>query len=256
MVGQPVEAGVARRRGAAAQVLVDDPGAPVLSAGDAHHLGRVLRLRPGEAVVATDGAGRWAWCRYDLVAGRPALEVDGPLVSEAAPAPAVTVAFAPVKGDRPDLVVQKLTELGVDRIVPLSAARSVVRWEGARAGSSLTRLRKVAAEACSQSRRVWLPEVGPVRTLSQLVEESGPAALVLAEPGGPPLAASANSVAVGPEGGWSPDELGLGCPTAGLSPYVLRAETAAVAAGVLLCADRAPRTGTVEARSEGLMGER
>ena len=127
-------AGVVERAAAAAQVLVDDPADPAVGADDRHHLARVLRLRAGEPVVATDGRGHWSLCRYrgDEV-GRELgaiLEPDGPVTFEPAPSPGLTVAFAPAKGDRPEWVVQKLTELGIDRIVPLAAARSVVRWDG------------------------------------------------------------------------------------------------------------------------------
>jgi 16S rRNA (uracil1498-N3)-methyltransferase len=213
-------------------VLVGDPSAPVLEAADAHHLDRVLRLAQGEVVVATDGRGRWTRCRYR---GGGTLEVDGPVEFEAAPSPALTVAFTPVKAERPEWVVQKLTELGVDRVVVLSTSRSVVRWEPGRARAVLDRCRRVAAGAAAQARRVWLPEVSGVVGLEDL-ERSG---VALAEPGGPPLVPELTGVAVGPEGGWSPEELSCGLPTVSLSAHVLRAETAAVAAGVLLGALRA-----------------
>ena len=92
---------------------------------------------------------------------------------EPAADPPVTVAFAPPKGDRPEWAVQKLTELGVDRIVPLVAARSVVRWTGDRAAAPVERLRRVAREAAMQSRRAWLP----------VVEEPSSFAAVAARPG-------------------------------------------------------------------------
>lgn len=221
-------------------MLVADPGDPVLGGNEAHHLGRVLRLRPGETVIATDGKGTWTPCRY---VGGGGLEPVGPVCHEPAPARAVTVAFSLVKGERPEWAVQKLTELGVDRIVLLSSARTVVHWPPPKARASLERLRRVAAEAACQSRRVWLPALEGVVGLEAL----DPATSVLAEPGGPPLPATASAVAVGPEGGWSPEELSAGFATAGLGPHVLRAETAAVAAGVLLVARRAGTVG-----SEGL----
>ena len=228
--------GGAERRAAAAQVLVDDPGRPELSGPDAHHLERVLRLRPGELVVAADGRGAWTPCRY--LGGRR-LEPEAAVRHEPAPERPVTVAFVPVKGERAEWVVQKLTELGVDRIVVVAAARSVVRWSGDLERTALERLRRVAAEAAAQSRRTWLPEVEGVLPLAALADRG----LCLAEPGAPPLdAAGCRGVAVGPEGGWDEAELALGWPTVGLGHNVLRAETAAVAAGVLLTA---PRAGTV-----------
>ena len=225
-------------------VFVDDPGNPVLSQADAHHLTAVLRLRDGEMVVAGDGAGRWARCR--MVTGRtdtgrtdtgPALDPVGPVELTTLAEPAVTVAFAPAKGDRPEWVVQKLTELGVDRIVPILTARSVVRWEGERATKSVERLRRVAREAATQSRRAWLPEVATVSTLGSLASLTG-RPTTLACPGGGPPHLGRPVVAIGPEGGWDRAELEAGFDTVGLGSTILRAETAAVAAGTLLCALR------------------
>ncbi len=142
--------------GAVAHVFVPDLAAPELDAGDRHHLERVLRLRAGEVVTASDGAGRWVTCRW---VGGAALEIDGEVVVEPEPTPRVTVVFSPVKGERPEWAVQKLTELGVDRIVPLVAARSVVRWAGDRGEAVVARWRRVAREAAMQSRRAWLPTV-------------------------------------------------------------------------------------------------
>lgn len=232
--GEPsaVSRGAAERRAAAAQVLVDDPAEPALSAAAAHHLERVLRLRPGEHVAAADGRGGWAMCRF---AGGRRLEPDGPLHREPLPSPVLTVGFAPVKGERAEWVVQKLTELGIDRIVVVAAARSVVRWNAERERAALERLRRVASEAAAQCRRVWLPAVEGVVAPAAL---AGPG-MALAEPGAAPLTSACTGVVVGPEGGWDEAELGQGWPTVGLGEHVLRAETAAVAAGVLLAAQRA-----------------
>jgi len=242
--------GLRRRAAAAAQVFVAEPSRPVLEPADVHHLVRVLRLRPGEAVVAADGAGRWSLCRVRSTAD-PApdtlLEVDGPVSTEPAPAPPLTVAFAPGRGDRPEWVVQKLTELGIDRIVALSTERSIVRWEGERGARALERLRRVAREASAQCRRVHLPELAPQRPLDSLRGLSGPAAGgagALAQLGGPPPTRRLQTVAVGPEGGWSDAEL-EGRPTVGLAGQVLRAETAAVVAGALLAALRDGTVGDV-----------
>jgi 16S rRNA (uracil1498-N3)-methyltransferase len=226
---------------ASAQVFVDDLADPEPEPGSAHHLARVLRLRPGEVVVAADGVGRWRLCRYrgepGRSRGRPTLDVAGPVEHEVPPARPLAVAFAPPKGDRSDWVVQKLTELGIDRMVVLATDRTVVRWEEGRVERALDRLRRVAREAAAQSRRVWLPSVeGVVALADLLVAEPG---VVLAQMGSAPPRGPLDVVAVGPEGGWSAAEIALGAPTIGLGPHVLRTETAAVAAGVALGLARA-----------------
>ena len=232
---------------AAAMVFVADPGAPMLTQGDARHLFDVLRLRPGEVVVAADGRGGWSPCRvapgtgargWRKVDPTELLAPDGPVVHRPRVAPEITVAFAPTKGDRPEWVVQKLTELGVDRIVPIRTARSVVRWQGdEREERATAKLTRVAREAAAQCRRTWLPEVGAVTTLDGLASVSGSLPR-LARPGGAAPSLDHPIVAVGPEGGWDPDELDRFGEGVGLGPTVLRAETAAVAVGTLLCALR------------------
>jgi 16S rRNA (uracil1498-N3)-methyltransferase len=217
---------------ARAHVFVTDLGRPVLGAADRHHLTRVLRLPPGSEVTAADGAGRWRTCR---LTGDDTLAVDGPEVVDARPEPPLTVAFALVKGDRPELVVQKLTELGVDSIVPFVAARSVVRWDATKAIRQADRLKDISRQAAMQCRRTRLPAVAPVATFGEVVAHDG-AALADADGEAPTLGHPV--VLVGPEGGWTPAERSSGLPIVRLGTHVLRAETAAIAAGVLLTALR------------------
>jgi 16S rRNA (uracil1498-N3)-methyltransferase len=228
-------------RSSSAHLFVADLEAPEVEPDDEHHVARVLRLRAGETVSVSDGRGGWRVCTW-TADGAVRLEPAGEVQRDPAPEPAVTVAFAPVKGDRPEWVVQKLAEVGVDGIVALAAERSVVRWEGDRADRNVERLRRVAREAAMQSRRTWLPEVSGVVPLAAMAGRAGAA---LAEPGGEPPSLDRPVVLVGPEGGWSPAELAVEVPRVGLGPTVLRAETAAVAAGVLLCG---LRNGLVTAR--------
>jgi 16S rRNA (uracil1498-N3)-methyltransferase len=218
-------------------VFVADLDRPELADDDRHHLERVLRLRVGEAVSASDGRGGLRPCRY---AGDGVVEPVGEAEWEEAPSPPLAVGFALVKGDRPEWIVQKLTECGVDRIVAFVADRSVVHWEGAKAERNAERLARVAREAAMQSRRRWLPVVEPVAPLASIVAETASDAWVRADLDGeqaPTLARP--SILVGPEGGWSEAEREAVPLAVGLGPTVLRAETAAVAAGVLLSALRA-----------------
>jgi len=223
-------------RTSAAHVFVGELPAPALELGDddRHHLDRVLRLRPGEDVTASDGRGHWCRCRYS---GSGRLTVEGPVGFVEAASPAITIGFALTKGDRPEWIVQKLTEVGVDRIAPFVASRSVVRWDPERADRHLERLRAVARGAAMQSRRVWLPSIDDVTNFESLASGLGSEG-ALAEPGGGGLSLARPAILIGPEGGFSEEEAACGLPAVDLGASVLRAETAALAAGILLCALR------------------
>jgi 16S rRNA (uracil1498-N3)-methyltransferase len=209
-----------------------DVEAPVLDDYDRHHLERVVRVRRGDAVVVSDGRGRW---RDGVLAADGVVEPTDAAQSAPAPAPPITIAFALTKGERPELAVQKLTELGVDRIVPFAAGRSVARWEGPRAESHVARLRRVAREASMQCRRPWLPTVDEVADFGTACRLPGAA---LADRGGAPPSLDRPTLLVGPEGGWSDEERAAGLPTVSLGANVLRAETAAMTAAALLAALR------------------
>lgn len=218
-------------RRSAAHVFVADVDAPSLDESTRHHVVRVLRLRDGEPLTVSDGVGRWRSCR--LSGGD--LRVDGEIVVEDASAAPVSLCVAMPKGDRADWLVQKCTEVGVDRIVILSAERSVVRWDGERGERHVERLRRVAREAAAQSRRVWLPEVvGPVRPADVLSD----GAVAVAEPGGRPFGPDDTTVAIGPEGGWSSAELALAGDYVCLGPHILRVETAAIVAATMMLSFR------------------
>jgi len=210
-----------------AHAFVDDLDVPVLNDVDRHHLERVLRLRAGDELTVSDGRGRWRLCRFGAT-----LDPLGPVGVDMAPEPVITIAFAVVKGDRNEWIVQKLTELGVDRIVPLVAERCVVRWDEPKAARTGERLERVAREAAMQSRRTWLPSVEPLSEYGAVVARPG---AVLADRGGEPPSLGRPVVLVGPEGGWSDAEREVAVPRMTLGPTVLRAETAAIVAGSALC---------------------
>lgn len=223
--------------GAAPHVLVADVEAPVLDDGAHHHLARVRRLRDGDSLTVTDGAGAWRSCAFR---GTAVLEPAGDVVRVPAPDAPLTVAFALTKGDKPELVVQKLTELGIDRIVPFRAERSVVRWDEQKAARQHERLQAIARSACEQAHRCWLPVVEPVTDVDDLARRG----VVRADRGPVTLTAAVTAVAVGPEGGWTDAERARLPATTGLGPHVLRAETAAITAGALLGAIRSGLGGT------------
>ena len=210
--------------------FVGDLDAPVLDDGERHHLERVRRLRPGDGLTVGDGRGRFRVVRFG-----PDLSVDGPIEQVCRVDPMITVAFALTKSDKPELVVQKLTELDVDRIVPFVAARTVVRWDDAKAARNVERWRIIAREAAAQAHRPWLPEVADVASFADVV--ATPAATV-ADPDGDPPTLDRPTILVGPEGGWALEELVAAPHRTRLGQTVLRAETAALVAGALLVALR------------------
>lgn len=209
---------------------------------DGHHLARVRRLRPGEALTASDGSGRWR--SYEVAAvggGGLALAARSGVVTEPVLTPPVSVAIALVKGGLED-VVARLCEMGVASVEPFRALRSVVRWDDARAAKHVERLRSVAREAAMQCRRSRIPEVREVADVSSFAGRPG---LLVADrsgvvPAEVPLPPEGGSwtVVVGPEGGLDPSEqetLGPATRVA-VGPHVLRAETAPLAVAAALVA--------------------
>ena len=213
-----------------------------VSGDEAHHAVAVRRLREGEQVVLTDGRGASATGTV-AATGKRLLTVTVASVShEPRPEPAITVVQALPKGDRGELAVEVLTEVGVDRIVPWGASRSVAVWKGERATRSHAKWQATAREAAKQSRRAWLPTVTPLASTADLaaVVAEADLAVVLHEDGSVPLSAidvppaGRLVVVVGPEGGVTPEELELladaGAHVVRLGAEVLRTSTAGVVA--------------------------
>ncbi|MGQ4514128.1 16S rRNA (uracil(1498)-N(3))-methyltransferase [Streptomyces sp. DW26H14] len=224
-------------------------GTVVLEGPEGRHAVSVRRLRVGEEVVLTDGAGTGAYGTVAAVAGKDRLDVDVTEIrTEEEPAPRVTVVQALPKGDRGELAVETMTETGVDAVVPWAAARCVTQWRGERGAKSLAKWRATAREAGKQSRRLRFPEVAEPATTREVARLLAGAdfAAVLHEDGGiaTPLATAELPptghlvLVVGPEGGVSPEELDA-FAAAGAGPYrlggsVLRTSTAGTAALALL----------------------
>jgi 16S rRNA (uracil1498-N3)-methyltransferase len=222
-------------------------GTVVLEGPEGRHAVSVRRLRTGEEVVLTDGAGTGAHGTVAAVTGKDRLEVAVTSVrTEAEPRPRITVVQALPKGDRGELAVETVTETGADAIVPWAAARCVTQWKGERGAKSLAKWRATAREAGKQSRRLRFPEVAELATTAQVARLLGEAELgvVLHEEGGLPLATAGLPreggivLVVGPEGGVSPEELTAfaeaGAQTCRLGRSVLRTSTAGTAATALL----------------------
>jgi len=228
-------------------------GSEVEVTGDeAHHAVAVRRLRVGEDVVLTDGRGT-SVCGWVSETGKQFFSVTVSSMRRVDRVePSVTVVQALPKGDRGELAVEVLTEIGVDEIVPWAAARCVAVWRGDRAARSQAKWSTTAREAAKQSRRAWFPTVTGLTTTAEVATRLADAdlAVVLHEGGSTPLAsldvpASGRIVVVvGPEGGIAPEELAefgaAGVRAVRLGSEVLRTSTAGVAAVAALLA-RTPR---------------
>jgi 16S rRNA (uracil1498-N3)-methyltransferase len=221
-------------------------GRVTFDADESRHLSRVLRLRPGDTVIASDGAGRDYTVRLEAV-GEAA---RGTVIAEAAGVPesplAITLVQGVPKGDKMEAIVRAATELGVTRFRPALCERTIVRLEPARWRDRARRWQRVAREAAKQSGRAIVPEVELPRPLAECLGTAADLALCLWEGGGEPLgtllagAATARSatVVVGPEGGLALAEVeaarAAGLRIVSLGHRILRTETAGPAIVAIL----------------------
>jgi 16S rRNA (uracil1498-N3)-methyltransferase len=228
-------------------------GAVVEVTGDeAHHAVAVRRLRVGERVVLTDGAGRSVTGEVASTGKRVFTLEVAETAETPAPEPELVVVQALPKGERGELAVEVLTEVGAARIVPWAAARSVAVWKGERATKSHAKWASTAREAAKQARRSWFPEVSALASTADVLALLGTAdlAVVLHEAASESLAAlrvppaGRIVVVVGPEGGLTDEEVAsfgaAGARSVRLGGEVLRTSTAGLAACAALLA-RTPR---------------
>lgn len=226
----------------------DLPAVVTLDGPEGRHAARVRRVAVGERVDLTDGAGLLAECVARSV-GRDELVLDVRRTRQALPPqPRLVVVQALAKGDRGELAVEMMTEVGVDAVVPWAAARCVAQWRGERAAKGVERWRSTAREAAKQAHRAWLPEVTDLANTAEVAARLATArlAVVLDEAATAPLADLALPadgdivVVVGPEGGIAPEELATFADAGGrtyrLGDTVLRTSTAGVAALAVLSA--------------------
>jgi 16S rRNA (uracil1498-N3)-methyltransferase len=216
-----------------------------LDADEAHHLARVLRLPVGARVYAFDGSGHEYLCEVSQTNKHAAeLAILEPLPDVVESPLQLTLAQALLKHDKFDWVVQKATELGLTRLVPLLTEHCDIRHAEARAEARLHRWRRIALEAVKQCGRRTLPVITEPRTWSEYcAQEASALKLILSERGGQRLSLLTSATisvgaAVASEGGWSEAELQLaeqhGFTPIHLGPRILRAETAAITAVSLL----------------------
>jgi 16S rRNA (uracil1498-N3)-methyltransferase len=219
-----------------------------LAGPEGHHAAAVRRLRTGERADVSDGAGTLAEGVVTAV-GKDTVTLDLRAVHTVPPPqPGLAVAQALPKGDRGELAVELMTEVGVDTVIPWAAARSISRWQAERGAKALAKWRATAREAAKQSRRPWLPEVAGLASTAAVAGRAGQAALaVILEADATarlhelPLPATGEILLlVGPEGGIDPAERDAlrqaGAVEARLGPTVLRTSTAGAAAAAVLLA--------------------
>jgi 16S rRNA (uracil1498-N3)-methyltransferase len=215
-----------------------DGGRLPLDAELAHHVGRVLRTRPGELLRLGDGAGATA-VAVVVAVDRHRVEVEIRARRQAPPpSPRVLLAFAPPRLQRAEWLLEHGTEVGVDRFQPLWTART--RPQGER----LERWHKIVRAAAGQCDRAWLPTLAPAMELASFLAGPLPADRLVGGLGAPPLsthrATGATALLVGPEGGFTPEELaaiaGAGFVPRSFGPHTLRTETAAVVGAAILLA--------------------
>jgi 16S rRNA (uracil1498-N3)-methyltransferase len=223
-------------------------GAYRLEGPEGRHAADVVRMRAGESLLLSDGRGGLVTAVVTAPT-RGTVEVQ---VIRRMPVPApehrLVVVQGIAKGDRGELAVQAMSEVGVDEIVPWSAARSVVQWLGERGERAHARWQATAREASKQARRAWLPTVAPAATTTATADRlaAAAAAFVLHEEATERLSAvrlpdsGEICLVVGPEGGIAEDEVdrftAAGAVPVRLGPTVLRTSTAGVAAIALLSA--------------------
>lgn len=223
----------------------------VITGPDVKHISRVLRLKPGAQVMLSTGNGREFNAIIKDITSKEVVcaIIDEKAVSTESPV-RVTLYQGLPKGEKMELVIQKSTELGVSRIVPVVCERTIVKLDPKKAADRRERWQRVAMEAAKQSRRTLIPEVGELVSFTTALDQVNGEVLALmpweeefSKGIGPVLRGhigrtSEVAVFIGPEGGFTPGEAGIArdrgiCPVS-LGPRILRTETAGIAAVAII----------------------
>ncbi len=215
-----------------------------------HHVRHVLRVKPGDSLACVDGAGqRYIGRVLESVHGELVVGISEPPSVEAVPAMRIVLAQALIKPQRLEWVVEKCTELGVDRLIPVVTARSMVRLSPDTAGNRLARWRRIAAEAAEQCGRARALSIEPLQRWEDFlpsVQRHAPALIPTLAVQGKPLhevlarlrLPGTPLVLIGPEGDFTPGEVAAaerhGAVPVSLGPRTLRSETAAIATLAIL----------------------
>jgi 16S rRNA (uracil1498-N3)-methyltransferase len=207
-----------------------------LTGDEAHHAARVLRLHPGERITVADGSGRVVDAVVRVLGEIVEAEIEDVRTVQAA-RPAIRIHQALMKGDRMDDMIEKSVEIGVARIAPFEAERSIVRWDDRKRQKAQERWTNVALAAAKQCRSPWLTTIEPVSAgvpahADLVLHEEATLRFRDTLPDEPPASID---VVVGPEGGLTPDEVErIDAAAVSLGPRILRTEVAGPVAAAII----------------------
>ena len=208
-------------------IVLEDLDSPTLEEAEMHHLQTVRRLRSGSHLTATDGRGSWSIFRFDKSILTPVNDTafcEGPKVAS-------EIYISITKSGKPELVTQKLTELGVGLISFFFSERSVPKWDAKKIEKNHKKLLKVSRLALAQSKGVWLPTIDMGGSFEEIVNGTD---IALAHQSAKMITNEVRRIAIGPEGGWSSAELDTVNAKYSFHRSILRSETAAIAAATIL----------------------
>lgn len=229
-------------RAGVAHLIVENLEAPDFSAEDEHHLLGVRRLRDGEQITVGDGRGSWRIGKVKRSGGgkqsrRLVVDFVSEILHQARLQPTISIGFVVPSMDRATWAVQKMTELGVDRICFVNSKFASARLEGLSVGGKeFGKLGKVVREAAMQSRAAYVPELVPITEIAHFAKLHPTCGMCTV--GGEDRPQLGFPAIVGPEGGFSQEEENLFQVKLGLGRQILRSETAAVCVASVLSMQR------------------